>query len=131
MATATNIERTELLRQKREARRRQVRRRRLSALGVLGVLAITAIFGIGGLLFGGSGSVTLTPVASAAPVSQFRSAAPAEIRGIHVTGPLMTLTGKLDSYLAHEEGRPEHDRARPEGRERQRDLHEGRAGRCA
>jgi hypothetical protein len=100
MATATNIERAELLRQKREARRRQVRRRRLAALGVLGVLAITAIFGIGGLLFGGSGSVTLTPVASAAPVSPFRSAAPAEIRGIHVTGPLMTLTGKLDSYLA-------------------------------
>ena len=44
--------------------------------------------------------MTLVPVASAAPVSPFRSSPPEEIRGIHLTGPLMTLTGKLDSYLA-------------------------------
>jgi hypothetical protein len=44
--------------------------------------------------------VSLTPVESAAPVSPFRSQLPEEIRGVHVTGPLMTLTGKLDSYLA-------------------------------
>jgi hypothetical protein len=101
MATATNIEVTELRRQAREARRRQVRRRRLAALGVLGVLAAAALFGLTQLLVGaGSASVRLTPVASAAPVSPFRSPAPTEIRGIHVTGPLMTLTGKLDSYLA-------------------------------
>jgi hypothetical protein len=101
MASATNIEVTELRRQQREARRRQVRRRRLSALGVLVVLAAAAIFGLGRLLVGaGSAAVTLTPVASAAPVSPFRSSVPEEIRGIHLTGPLMTLTGKLDSYLA-------------------------------
>ena len=100
MATTTNTDVAELRRQKREARQRQIRRRRLSALAVLGVLGITAVFGIGGLLFGGSSGVTLTPVASAAPVSPFRTASPAEIRGIHLTGPLMTLTGKLDSYLA-------------------------------
>jgi hypothetical protein len=101
MATATNIEVTELRRQRREARRRQVRRRRLSALGVLVALAAAALFGLGQLLVGASSaSVTLTPVASAAPVSPFRSSAPEEIRGIHLTGPLMTLTGKLDSYLA-------------------------------
>ena len=101
MATATNIEITELRKQQREARRRQVRRRRVSALGVLAVLAAAAVFGLGQLLIGsGAASVTLTPVASAAPVSLFRSSAPEEIRGVHVTGPLMTLTGKLDSYLA-------------------------------
>ena len=101
MATATNIEVTELRRQQREVRRRQVRRRRASALGVLAVLAAAALFGLAQLLVGsGSGAVKLTPVASAEPVSLFRSSSPEEIRGIHITGPLMTLTGKLDSYLA-------------------------------
>jgi hypothetical protein len=100
MASATNIEITELRRQQREARRRQVRRRRLSALGVLAVLAAAAIFGLTQLLVGAGAAVTLSPVASAAPVSPFRASAPEEIRGIHLTGPLMTLTGKLDSYLA-------------------------------
>jgi hypothetical protein len=101
MATATNIEVTDLRAQRREARRRQVRRRRLSALAVLTALAAAAIFGLGQLVFGaGAASVTLVPVASAAPVSPFRASPPEEIRGIHVTGPLMTLTGKLDSYLA-------------------------------
>ncbi len=101
MATATNIEVTELRRQQREARRRQVRRRRLAALGVLVALAAAAILGLSQLLVGaGSAAVTLTPVSSAAPVDPFRTPAPEEIRGIHVTGPLMTLTGKLDSYLA-------------------------------
>jgi hypothetical protein len=101
MATATNIEVSELRRQQREARRRQVRRRRLSALGVLAVLAAAACFGLVQLVAGtGIEAVTLTPVASAAPVSPFRAAPPEEIRGIHLSGPLMTLTGKLDSYLA-------------------------------
>jgi hypothetical protein len=101
MATATNIEVAELRRQKRDARRRQVRRRRLSALTVLGVLAAAAVFGLVQLVVGaGSGTVKLSPVSSAVPVSTFRSASPEEIRGIHVTGPLMTIPGKLDSYLA-------------------------------
>jgi hypothetical protein len=101
MATATNIEVTDLRAQRREARRRAVRRRRLSALAVLAVLAAAAIFGLTQLIAGGGvGSVTLVPVASAAPVNPFHSMPPEEIRGIHVTGPLMTLTGKLDSYLA-------------------------------
>jgi hypothetical protein len=101
MATAGNIEYSELRRQRREARRRQVRRRRLAAIAVLTGVGATAVFGIGQLVLGGaSGAVTLTPVETAAPVSPFRSQLPDEIRGIHVTGPLMTLTGKLDSYLA-------------------------------
>ena len=101
MATAGNIEYSELRRQRRDARRRQVRRRRLAALGVLAVVGAAALVGIGLLVVGtGSASVTLTPVRSAEPVSLFRSPLPEEIRGIHLTGPLMTLTGKLDSYLA-------------------------------
>jgi hypothetical protein len=101
MATATNIEIRELRRQQREARRRQVRRRRLGALGVLVVLAAAAIFGLGRLVSGGGvGAVTLTPVSGLTPKSAFRSAPPEEIRGIHVTGPLMTIPGKLDSYIA-------------------------------
>jgi hypothetical protein len=101
MATATNIEVNELRAQRREARRRQVRRRRLSALGVLAVVTAAAIFGLSQLLVGsGAAAVTLIPVRSAAPVSPFHSTPPEEIRGIHLTGPLMTLTGKLDSYLA-------------------------------
>jgi hypothetical protein len=101
MATAGNIEYSELRQQRREARRRQVRRRRLAAVAVLVVVGAAAVFGIAQLVVGaGSSSVSLTPVASAVPVSHFKSQLPEEIRGIHVTGPLMTLTGKLDSYLS-------------------------------
>jgi hypothetical protein len=38
-------------------------------------------------------------VRSAVTVSAFRTPLPEEIRGVHVTGPLMTLPGKLDEYL--------------------------------
>ncbi len=101
MATATNIPLQELRRQQREARRRQVRRRRLSALAVLVVLAAAAIVGIGQLLVGsGAAAVRLNPVTSVMPKSAFHSTPPEEVRGVHVTGPLMTITGKLDSYLA-------------------------------
>jgi hypothetical protein len=102
MATAGNIEYGDVRRQRREARRRQVRRRRLAAGGVLGALAVAALFGIVQLLegTGTAGAVSLTPVRSAAVTSPFRTPLPEEIRGVHVTGPLMTLTGKLDSFLA-------------------------------
>jgi hypothetical protein len=102
MATASNIEYTELRRERREARRRQVRRRRLAAFGVLAALSSAALFGIVQLLTGAgtAGGVSLTPDLSAAVVSPFRTPLPEEIRGVHVTAPLMTLTGKLDSFLA-------------------------------
>ena len=101
MAATSNIEVGELRRLRREARRRQVRRRRLTAAAVLAAVGAIAAFGIGQLAVGGaSGAVTLTPVRAAVPVSHFRRPLPEEIRGVHVTGPLMTLTGKLDSYLA-------------------------------
>ena len=102
MATATNIEVTELRRQRREARRRQVRRRRLAAIGVLAALAVAALYGIVQLAAGtgAAQAVSLEPVRTATVTSPFRTPLPEEIRGIHLTGPLMTLTGKLDSYLA-------------------------------
>ena len=101
MATTSNIEYGELRRQRREARRRQVRRRRLAAVGVLALLAVAALVGVEQLVAGtGTSSVTLKPVRSAVPVNLFKAPLPEEIRGIHITGPLMTLTGKLDSYLA-------------------------------
>jgi hypothetical protein len=101
MATTGNIEYGELRAQRREARRREVRRRRLAAVAVLTIVGAAAVFGIGQLVVGaGANPVSLTPVESAVPVSRFHSQLPEEIRGIHVTGPLMTLTGKLDSYLA-------------------------------
>ena len=42
------------------------------------------------------------PVRSALPASQFHSTLPEEIRGVHVTGPLMSLPGKFQQYLALE-----------------------------
>jgi hypothetical protein len=41
----------------------------------------------------------LTPVLSAAPTSPFHRQLPEEIRGVHVTMPLLTLPGKLDEYI--------------------------------
>jgi hypothetical protein len=42
----------------------------------------------------------LVPVRSAAPASSFRATLPEEIRGVHITGPLMSLPGKFEQYLA-------------------------------
>jgi hypothetical protein len=101
MAVATDIEVRELRRQRREARRRQIRRRRLAALAVLAA-ALVAIFGLVRLIagVGGVDRVTLAPVESVVPTSPFRASLPEEIRGVHVTAPLMTLTGKLDGFIA-------------------------------
>jgi hypothetical protein len=101
MAVATDIEVRELRRQRREARRRQIRRRRLGAVAALAV-ALFAVFGLVKLIagLGGTSTVTLTPVESVVPTSPFRAPLPEEIRGVHVTGPLMTLKGKLDGFIA-------------------------------
>jgi len=101
MAAATNLEVRDVHALRREVRRRQVRRRRLAALAVLATLAAAALFGLVQLVTGGAaGAVSLTPLHSAIVSSRFRTPLPEEIRGVHVTGPLMTLTGKLDSFLA-------------------------------
>jgi hypothetical protein len=99
---ASDIDVAELRRQRREARRRAVRRRRLTALAVLALLCAAALFGLVRLVTGSSAvaAVALSPVRSAVPASPFRSQLPEEIRGVHITGPLMTLPGKFREYLA-------------------------------
>ena len=103
MAVASDIEYTEVRRHRREQRRRQVRRRRLTALGVLAALVVVALLGLVKLVNGvtaGAASVPLQPVSAAMPTSPFRRATPEEIRGVHITGPLMSLPGKFAQYLA-------------------------------
>jgi hypothetical protein len=102
VAIASDIDYGERRRHERELRRRQIRRRRLVALTLLVLLAAAALFGLTRLLSGSAGaaSVVLQPVRSALPASQFRSTLPEEIRGVHVTGPLMSLPGKFRQYLA-------------------------------
>ena len=102
MAIASDMDYAELRRHRRELRRRQVRRRRLTALAVLVVLGGTALFGLATLLSGSSGAsnVVLQPVRSAMPASPFNTALPEEIRGVHVTEPLMSLPGRFAQYLA-------------------------------
>jgi hypothetical protein len=39
-------------------------------------------------------------VRSAVPTSSFHAALPEEIRGVHITGPLMSLPGRFEQYLA-------------------------------
>ncbi|HEY8316382.1 MAG TPA: putative glycoside hydrolase [Gaiellaceae bacterium] len=102
MAIASDIDYSELRRQRRELRQRQIRRRRLTALGVLAVLVAAALFGLVQFFSGSAGaaSVVLQPVGAALPASPFHSTLPNEIRGVHVTGPLMSLPGKFKQYLA-------------------------------
>jgi hypothetical protein len=102
VAIASDIEYSELRRVRRELRRRQVRRRRLTAAALLLVLAAASLFGLTKLFAGSAGAATvvLEPVRSAMPASPFHSTLPDEIRGVHVTGPLMSLPGKYQEYLA-------------------------------
>ena len=101
VAIVSDLDYAELRRQRRELRRRQVRRRRLTALGILAALAVVAVFGLTRLFTGSAGaSVSLVPVSNVVPKTAFRTALPEEIRGVHITGPLMSLPGKYTQYLA-------------------------------
>jgi hypothetical protein len=101
VAIVSDLDYAELRRQRRELRRRQVRRRRLTALGILTALAVVAVFGLTRLFTGSGGAqVDLVPVSSAMPATTFRTPLPEEIRGVHITGPLMSLPGKFAQYLA-------------------------------
>ncbi len=102
MAIASDIDYAELRRHRRELRKRQLRRRRLTAVALLVVLGGTALFGLTRLLSGSAGaaSIVLQPVRSAMPESPFTSTLPEEIRGVHVTAPLMSLPGRFAQYLA-------------------------------
>jgi hypothetical protein len=99
---ASDIDYTELRRARRELRRRQIRRRRLTALTLLVLLAATAVFGLTRLFAGAAAAkpVVLAPVRAAIPADEFRTPLPEEIRGVHITGPLMSLPGKFREYLA-------------------------------
>jgi hypothetical protein len=102
VAIASDIDYAELRRLRREVRRRQIRRRRLMALAVLVGLGGASVFGLARMLSGpaGAASVVLEPVRSAMPASPFRTPLPEEIRGVHVTAPLMSLPGRFAQYLA-------------------------------
>ena len=101
VAIVSDLDYAELRRQRRELRRRQVRRRRLTALGILAALAVVAVFGLTRLFTGSAGaSVSLVPVSNVVPQTPFRTPLPEEIRGVHITGPLMSLPGKYAQYLA-------------------------------
>jgi hypothetical protein len=103
VAVASDLDVSELRRQRREQRRRQIRRRRLTALAVLVVLATAALLGLARLVTGataGAAAGLIEPVAAAMPVSPFHRSTPEEIRGVHITGPLMTVPGKFGQYLA-------------------------------
>jgi hypothetical protein len=102
VAIASDIDYAELRRQRRELRRRQIRRRRLAAVAVLVVLAAAALFGLTRILSGSSAAagIVLEPVRSAMPASPFRTPLPEEIRGVHVTAPLMSLRGRFAQFLA-------------------------------
>jgi len=101
VAIASDIDYAELRRQRRELRKRQIRRRRLTAVAVLVVLAAAALFGLARSLSGSSAaaSIVLEPVRSAMPASPFRAPLPEEIRGVHVTAPLMSLPGRFARRL--------------------------------
>jgi len=101
VAIVSDLDYAELRRQRRELRRRQVRRRRITALGILTALAVVAIFGLTRLFTGSArAQVDLVPVSNAVPATMFRTPLPEEIRGVHITGPLMSLPGKFAQYLA-------------------------------
>jgi hypothetical protein len=101
VAIVSDLDYAELRRQRRALRRRQVRRRRLTALGILAALAIVAIFGLTRLFTGSAGAqIDLVPVRGAVATTAFRAPLPEEIRGVHITGPLMSLPGKFAQYLA-------------------------------
>jgi hypothetical protein len=103
VAVASDLDVSELRRQRREQRRRQVRRRRLTALAVLAVLATAALLGLARLVGGATAGATasvIQPLAAAMPASPFHRPTPEEIRGVHITGPLMSVPGRFGQYLA-------------------------------
>jgi hypothetical protein len=88
----------------RERRRRARRRRRLRGLAVLCVLVgATVALVLNARFVGGNDgrgtTAAATTAATTAQAAAVERARPAEIRGVHVTGPLVA-AGKLGSYIA-------------------------------
>jgi hypothetical protein len=99
VAVASDVDSAEL-RRRRAQRRRQIRRRRATALAVLALLAAAALVGLIRLVSGATAGATIQPVDAALPVSPFHRETPEEIRGVHVTGPLMSVPGTFARYLS-------------------------------
>jgi hypothetical protein len=95
----------ERFRARRAEIRRRKRRRRAAAFGVLlAVLiavAVGARFGMSeGAKAGKAGPVAAVDFSWAAPTGRQPRPLPVEIRGVHVTGPLASLPGRLQQYMA-------------------------------
>ena len=113
-----SLDPNERFRERRDAARRRKRRRRAAAVGLLLLLLLALAGGMtlatkGGKSTASSSSrarTTASTSASGTAVTIVRTpkraavrvpgALPLEMRGIHVTGPLASLPGRLDTYLA-------------------------------
>jgi hypothetical protein len=100
-----SLDPNERFRARRDAVRRQKRRRRAAVAAVLliGVLALA-----GGMTLAGKtdqnaavagGGVTVETVGGTVAVAARPRPLPVEVRGVHVTGALASLPGKLDEYV--------------------------------
>ncbi len=101
----------ERFRARRDQIRRRKRRRRAAVLGLLLVIVIAVAMGAqfveggGGDSAGGAATSTPAPAVDSAPALDPAAATrprplPLEVRGVHVTGPLASLPGKFDEYVA-------------------------------
>jgi hypothetical protein len=94
----------------RQRRRQSRRRRSVRRILVLAVVALAAAASALGMTFlngwGGpqpapvAGSEPSTPAATTAPAEPVQAPYPEEIRGVHVTAALASLSGKLDEFLS-------------------------------
>jgi hypothetical protein len=104
LLSMAELDRNERFRERRRARRRrQVRIRRAAAIGVL--LALVSGVALGARAVGGNHKAVPAKTRLHRSVSHKRSArplhvaAPAEVRGVHVTMALASLRRKLQQYL--------------------------------
>jgi hypothetical protein len=104
-----SMEPNERFRARRDRARRRKRRRRAAALAaaLVAVLAVAAGMTLVGKSVGAgdretatTGAEPATTTAAAASVQRPRPL-PVEIRGVHVTGPLASLPGKLEEYVGY------------------------------
>jgi hypothetical protein len=103
-----SMEPNERFRARRDQARRRKRRRRAAVAAVL-LVALLAVAG-GMTLVGKSGNRsdtvatrTSTPTTLASAATSRPRPLPVEIRGLHVTGPLASLPGKLEEYLDYKQ----------------------------
>src|SRR3990172_58485 len=96
------MEPNERFRSRRDQARRRRRRRRAAALGLL--LAVVIAVGAGAQLVGGVHRTAARPAAKSAQAAASATLRPRplpiEIRGVHVTGALASLPGRLQQFMA-------------------------------